>query len=161
MGLILATLLELAGCEPVTVVEVNARRRALAAACTGLHLVAPDELGDTEAEFVVDATGVPDAIEDALLRVAPGGTFMIFGVSSREVRVAMSPLAMYQRELTIVSSMAILHTYQPAVELVGRHPERFRPLLTHAFELADFETALATLSDGGAIKVTIAPRGAA
>ena len=37
--------------------------------------------------------------------------------------------------------MAILHTYQPAVELVARHAERFRPLLTHTFELGEFDQA--------------------
>jgi 2-desacetyl-2-hydroxyethyl bacteriochlorophyllide A dehydrogenase len=157
MGLILGTLLELAGCEPVTVVEANTGRRGFGAAQTGLTVVAPEALGDAEADYVVDATGVPAAVESALGRVAPGGTFMVFGVSSPDARVAMSPFAVYQREITIVGSMAILHSFQPAVELIARRPERFRPLLTHQFDLTKFHTAVATLGAADAIKVTIAP----
>jgi NADPH2:quinone reductase len=157
MGLLIGTLLELAGCEPVRIVELDDARRATGASRTGLTVVSPAELGDDQAEVVVDATGVASAIESAFAHVAAGGTVMIFGVSSPETRVPLSPFDIYQRELTIVGSMAILHSYQPAVELVGRHPERFRPLLTHAFDLADFDRAVSLISAGDAIKIVIAP----
>jgi 2-desacetyl-2-hydroxyethyl bacteriochlorophyllide A dehydrogenase len=157
MGLLLGTLLELAGCEPVRIVELDPARRANGASRTGLTVIAPDALGDDEAELVVDATGVSSAVEAALDHVAPGGTVMIFGVSSPDARVSLSPFDVYQRELTIVGSMAILHSYQPAVELVGRHPERFRPLLTHAFDLDEFDRAVSLIPSGDAIKIVIAP----
>ena len=121
-------------------------------------MIAPENLGDLTADYVVDATGVPAAIEGALDRVAKGGTFMVFGVASPEARVAMSPFAIYQREITVVGSMAILHSFQPAVELVAAHAARFEPLLTHAFPLQDFDAAVATLSHGDAVKVTIRPQ---
>jgi 2-desacetyl-2-hydroxyethyl bacteriochlorophyllide A dehydrogenase len=157
MGLILALLLEQAGCEPITVAESNGERRTFTTERTRLRIVDPETLGDLEADYVVDATGVPGAVEAALDRVAPGGTFMVFGVSPPDAHVAMSPFRIYQREITVVGSMAILGTFQPAVETVGRHPNLFRPLLTHSFELAEFDSAVAALSDGNAIKVTIAP----
>ena len=59
----------------------------------------------------------------------------------------------------MVGSMAILHSFQPAVELVAAHAARFQPLLTHAFDLSEFDTAIATLSHGDAVKVTIRPGG--
>jgi 2-desacetyl-2-hydroxyethyl bacteriochlorophyllide A dehydrogenase len=158
MGILLGILLEIEGCEPVTVVEANAARRAFAAQATGLHVIGPGDLGDLTANFVIDATGVPSAIEDAVGRVAPGGTFMVFGVASPEARVSISPFFIYQREITVVGSMAILHSFQPAVELVAAYAGRFEPLLTHAFDLSRFATAIATLSQGDAIKVTIQPR---
>lgn len=157
MGILLGILLELDGCEPVTVVEASPGRRSFARAATGLNVIAPDELGEQTADYVIDATGVPAAIEDAIGRVAPGGTFMVFGVASPDALVSVSPFAIYQREITVVGSMAILHSFQPAVELVAAHADRFRPLLTHTFELAEFDTAIATLSEGGAVKVTIRP----
>ncbi len=159
MGILLGILLEVDGCEPVTVVEANAGRRAFAARVTGLHVIGPADLGELSADYVIDATGVPSAIEDAIGRVAPGGTFMVFGVASPEARVSISPFFVYQRELTVVGSMAILHSFQPAVELVAAHASRFEPLLTHAFDLSRFDTAIATLSQGDAVKVTIRPGG--
>jgi NADPH2:quinone reductase len=157
MGLLLGTLLELAGCEPVRIVELDDVRRATGRARTGLDVISPADLGDDQADLLVDATGVPAAVASALDHVAPGGTVMVFGVSSPDARVPISPFDVYQRELTIVGSMAILHSYQPAVELVARHPERFRPLLTHAFDLADFDTAVSLIPAGDAIKITIQP----
>jgi hypothetical protein len=40
---------------------------------------------------------------------------------------------------------------------VRRRADRFRPLLTHSFGLTEFDQAIATLSDGNAVKVTITP----
>ena len=72
MGILLGILLELDGCEPVTVVEASPGRRSFARAATGLNVIAPDELGEQTADYVIDATGVPAAIEDAIGRVAAG-----------------------------------------------------------------------------------------
>jgi NADPH2:quinone reductase len=84
---------------------------------------------------------------------------MIFGVASPAARVGISPFLVYQREITIVGSMAILRTFSSAVDVVGRHADRFRPLLTHTFGLDEFERAVSALGDGSAVKVTIAPVG--
>jgi 2-desacetyl-2-hydroxyethyl bacteriochlorophyllide A dehydrogenase len=157
MGLILAILLELRGVGPLTVVEANPERRELGRGVVAAEVLAPDELGDREADYVVDATGVPAAVEDALGRVAPNGTFMIFGVSAPEATVRISPFEIYRREITVVGSMAILRTFAPAVDTVLRHASRFRPLLTHRFGLERFEDAVAAMSHGDAIKVTIEP----
>jgi 2-desacetyl-2-hydroxyethyl bacteriochlorophyllide A dehydrogenase len=157
MGLILSTLLELQGVGPITVVETNAERRELGRRLMGARVIHPEELGDEEMEHVIDATGVPAAIESALDHVAFGGTFLVFGVASPNVRVSYSPYRVYQREITIVGSMAILRTFSTAVETVRRHADRLRPLLTHSFGLAEFDQAIATLSDGNAVKVTITP----
>jgi 2-desacetyl-2-hydroxyethyl bacteriochlorophyllide A dehydrogenase len=160
MGLILAILLEVNGVGPVTIVETNAERRAFDAGLTAAAVVAPEALGEEEWELVIDATGNPGAIEDALTRVAPGGTFMVFGVASPDASIGISPFQVYQRELTIVGSMAILRTFAPAVDVVMRHADRFRPLLTHTFGLEDFGLAVAALGDGNAVKVTLAPAAA-
>jgi NADPH2:quinone reductase len=158
MGLILTTLLELHGAGPITVVETLPERREVGRRLTEARLVDPSELGDgEEMDYVVDATGVPAAIESGLEHVAFGGTFMVFGVASPDVRVSYSPFRVYEREITMVGSMAILRTVSTAVETVQRHPDRFRPFLTHSFGLDEFDRALATLADGNAVKVTIAP----
>ena len=76
----------------------------------------PEEVGGLEADYVIDATGNATAIETALGHVAFGGTFMVFGVASPAARVSYSPFTVYQREITIVGSMAIVHTYGQAVQ---------------------------------------------
>jgi len=161
MGVILAILLELQGVDPVTIVEANARRRAVITGVTRANIQAPEDSADLEADYVIDATGNATAIGAALEHVTFGGTFMVFGVASPETKVLYSPFVVYQREITIVGSMAILHTYGQAVHTVQRHAARFAPLLTHSYGLDDFDQALNMLVSGDAIKVTIAPRGGA
>jgi NADPH2:quinone reductase len=158
MGLLLSILLELRGIEPLTLVEANPERRDLDRRMVAAQVLAPEELGDLEADYVIDATGVPAAIEDGLRRVCPNGSFMVFGVSSPEAKVPISPFEIYRREITVIGSMAILRTFGPAVETVARHTARFRPLLTHRFGLDAFEDAVAAISGGSAVKVTIDPR---
>jgi NADPH2:quinone reductase len=158
MGLILAILLELGGVEPITVVETDPERRALGQRLGRVETRGWDGLGEDEWDLVVDATGNSGAIQDALERVAPGGRFMVFGVASPAARVEFSPFRLYQREITIVASMAILRTFSSAIDVVGRHPRRFLPLLTHSFELEEFDLAVAALADGGTVKVTMAPK---
>ena len=160
MGLILAVLLDLRGIGPIMVAELDPARRALAPALVGVEACGPDELGDREWELVIDATGSAGAIEAALDRVAPGGTFLVFGVASPEATVNVSPFRVYQRELTIIGSMAILGTFAAAVDVVNRHADRFRPLLTHSFGLEQFERAVGALGTPDAVKVTITPAAA-
>jgi 2-desacetyl-2-hydroxyethyl bacteriochlorophyllide A dehydrogenase len=158
MGLLLAVLLEFAGVEPITVVETRLERRTVGQRLAQIETRGPDDLAGEDWDLVIDATGSPRAIESGIERVAPGGKFMVFGVASPDARVEFSPFRFYQREITIVGSMAILRTFSSAIEVVGRHPERFLPLLTHSFELQEFDLAVAALGDGAAVKVTLAPK---
>lgn len=159
MGVLLSLLLEFQGVGPITIAEVNARRRVVIAGLTAATVCAPDELAGEEMDYVVDATGNPAAIEAALGHVAPGGAFMVFGVASPAARVPFAPFDIYQKEITIVGSMAILHTYPLAVETIQRHAARFEPLLTHTYDLDGFPQALEALAGGEAVKVMIAPNG--
>jgi threonine dehydrogenase-like Zn-dependent dehydrogenase len=70
----------------------------------------------------VDATGVPTAIESVLDLLDRGGRLLVFGVSPTEARVAISPFRIYNDELTIVGSMAILRSFGPAVDLLAGEP---------------------------------------
>jgi 2-desacetyl-2-hydroxyethyl bacteriochlorophyllide A dehydrogenase len=158
MGLILAILLETRGVAPITIVEADPDRRRIGSRVTGARVLAPGELDDAaEMEQVVEATGVPAVLEESVRHVAPGGTLLIFGVSSPDAQAAVPPFRIYQRELTVVGSMAIRHTFAPAVDVVSRHAERLRPLLTHRFGLERFDDAVRALSDGRSVKVTIIP----
>jgi len=157
MGLLLAILLDINGCQPITVVEANSKRREISRKLTGLNIISPDEARSSRADYVIDATGIPAVIEDAITRVSAGGTFMVFGVASEHAKVSFSPYAIYKDEIQITSSMAILHSFGPAIDLMKVHGDRFRPLLTHTFKLNEFEKALKVLSSGEAIKVALEP----
>ncbi len=73
-------------------------------------------------DVVIDCTGAGPAIADGLNRVGKGGTFLQFGVASYDTRATIEPYKIYNQEITITGSMAVLHSFERAgaVVLVGR-----------------------------------------
>ena len=68
-------------------------------------------------DLVIDCTGVVAAIEDGLGRVRRGGTFLQFGVANETALASWSPFQIYNNEITIAGSMAVLHSFERAAEL--------------------------------------------
>ncbi|MDA8290125.1 MAG: alcohol dehydrogenase catalytic domain-containing protein [Actinomycetota bacterium] len=158
MGTLWALALRIAGVRVVGVVETLPERRALCEALFDLPVVAPDASAGLEADYVIDATGSLAAMEEAVWHARPGGTVMFFGVTSEGARIAVPPFRLYQRELRILSSMAIVHSFGDAVSYVAEHGEALRPVVTNVFGLADFKSALSCLAGGRALKVALNPR---
>ena len=53
--------------------------------------------------------------------------------------------------------MAVLYTFEQAIELVRSGTVQTEPLLTHTFPLDGFEDALATMRAGEGLKVQVLP----
>lgn len=157
MGLVLAILLEARGAGPVTIVDSNPARRQTARLLTGASVLGPDEVQGVSAPAVIDATGNPAAIEQALECVDRAGTLLIFGVASPSARATVSPYRIYADELTILGSMAILRSFAPAVDAVTRHSARLAPLVTHTVGLDQIERGVAAVATGEAVKVVVTP----
>jgi 2-desacetyl-2-hydroxyethyl bacteriochlorophyllide A dehydrogenase len=158
MGVLWALALRLSGLQLLGVVETDAARRELCSRNFDLPLVAWAEAASVEADYVIDATGNASAMEEAFWRARPGGTVMLFGVAGTDVRVPFSPFRLYQRELRVVSSMAILHTYGAAVNFVAAHAEVLHPVVTGSFGLQSFDRALEQLRSGAALKIALDPK---
>ncbi|MBV9917235.1 MAG: zinc-dependent alcohol dehydrogenase family protein [Solirubrobacterales bacterium] len=161
MGLLLLQLLEHGGAAHITVVDRNERRlelaRSLGASAIQTDIeAASSEFGDGF-DCVVDATGVPAVIQQSFNAVRRGGKVMIFGVAPQEARVDVSPFRIYNDEITVVGSMAVLYTFVQAIELVRGGAVNTEPLLTHTFPLDGFEDALAAMRSGKGLKVQVLP----
>ena len=158
MGMLLTLLLDLRGVGPILVVETNIERAKIARQLLPAVVIEPEALDEREAELVIDATGDPVAIETALRSTAPGGTMLMFGVSAPGARASVFPYQIYEREITVRGSKAILHTFPAAVDTVRRHAPIFRRLVSTAtYPLRQFDSALAALQSGRAVKVVIQP----
>ncbi len=160
MGLLLVQLLLRDGAARVAVVDRNERRlevaRSLGATATATSVAAASEL-DGGFDAVVDATGVPQVVQEGLDAVRRGGKMMIFGVTPEDARVSVSPFRFYNDEITLVGSMAVLFTFQPAIELLRAGAIALEPLLTHTFPLNEFGEALDTMRRGEGVKVQVLP----
>jgi len=158
MGLLLLQLLVHAGAGPVTVVDrvpdrlEVARKLGAAQTATGL-----DELQDERFEIAVDATGVPAVVDGAAGLLDRGGRLLVFGVAPAEATMSLSPFRVYNDEITVTGSMAILRSFAPAVELIGSGVIDPRPLLSEPLPLDEFGEALRRVRSGQGIKWHISP----
>ncbi len=106
---------------------------------------------------VIDATGNAAAIQDGLDRVAKAGTFLQFGVADYATRVTIDPYRVYNQEITITGSMAVLHSYERAAELFAAgvlDPEVF---ISDRLPLDDYPRALDQFASGVGRKIVVVP----
>ncbi|MFE6691146.1 zinc-dependent alcohol dehydrogenase family protein [Streptomyces sp. NPDC057743] len=165
MGLLYLQVAQRSGAASVSVVDLNEERLAVARKL-GADAVATnaDALADAHPrgwEVVTDCTGNVRAIEDGLTRPARGGTFQQFGCAPDQESARFSPFRIYNDEIRIVGSMAILHSYGRAVELLGKGVIDCETMITHRFGLDDYATALETFQKGTGRKLQIVPSGPA
>src|SRR5207249_369298 len=163
MGLLLLQLARHGGASRVVMVDVNTQRLECAEqlGATRTYSDIQQALGDEPLGFncVIDATGVPAVIEHALMAAKRGGKFMVFGVASHEARISLSPFRIYNDEITIMGSMAVLFSFQPALDLISSGVINTRALLTTALPLEDFPNALNMVRKGEGVKTQILPNG--
>lgn len=159
MGLLMAQLARRAGAATVDVVDVQ-RRRLPVAERLGADRTATsaDELDRPQGwEVVIDATGVVGAIEDGLRRVARGGTFLMFGVTPAEATAEFSPFRVYNEEVTVVGSMAVLHSFERARDLLVAEAIDAEAMITHSMALESYEAAVAAFRSGAGLKIQVTP----
>jgi 2-desacetyl-2-hydroxyethyl bacteriochlorophyllide A dehydrogenase len=159
MGLMMLELAKRTGAASVDIVDINpdrlvtARQLGVSGAATSA-----DEFDRPRGwELVIDATGAAPAIQDGLSRVGPGGTFLQFGVSSYATRVEIDPYRIYNKEITITGSMAVLHSYERAADLFAigvLDPDVF---ISDRLPLADYVEALARFKAGQGRKIQVLP----
>jgi L-gulonate 5-dehydrogenase len=95
--------------------------------------------------IVFDATGVPAVIRSIFDIVAASGRIVIVGISTEEVAIPV--IYFTRKELTILGSRNNVGIFGEAVQLVQRHQERVRRLITHRFPLDRVAEAFAFAHD--------------
>jgi NADPH2:quinone reductase len=158
MGLLLLQLLLHAGAGPVTVIDRVSERLEVARKLGAAQAVTDvSALGSERFEIAVDATGVPAAIEAVAGLLDRGGRLLVFGVSPADAAISVSPFRVYNDEITITGSMAILRSFGPAADLLASGAVDPRPLLSEPLPLESFGEALNRVRAGHGIKWHIRP----
>ncbi|PKW15394.1 zinc-dependent alcohol dehydrogenase family protein [Saccharopolyspora spinosa] len=158
MGLLMQQLLQRGGAH-VTVVDRNearlGRATRLGAVRVGTDVAELDERFDA----AVDCTGAASAIEAAFDSLRRGGRLLVFGVAPAEARVSLSPFRIYNDEIKIIGSMAVLNSYGAALGLVASGAIDTDALLTDTLPLDEFPAALDLMRSGAGLKVQVLPGG--
>lgn len=101
--------------------------------------------GGEGAAVVVDATGVPALIRGAFDLVAPSGTIVVVGISDQEVSIPVIEFS--RKEVSVLGSRNSAGIFPAAVDLVRRHADTARTLITHTFPLTEVPEAIRFAAD--------------
>lgn len=159
MGLMMMELAKRAGAASVSMVDLNPARLETAEelGCTAA-VGSADELDRPRGwDNVIDCTGVVAAIEDGLPRVIKGGTFQQFGVANEDATARFSPFRVYNQEIRIIGSMAVLRSYERAAELFAEGVLRPEVLISDRKPLEDYPAALEQFRAGVGRKIQVRP----
>ena len=160
MGLMLGQVARHAGASRVDMVDINPARFDVA------KRLCADEVATSADAFeraggwdvVMDATGAVPAIEDGLRRVSRGGTFLVFGVASADAMARFSPFRIYNDEITVMGSMAIVHSFERALSLIDRGVIDCAALITRRMPLESWSEAVETFRHGAGLKTQVTLR---
>ena len=98
-------------------------------------------------DYIVDASGDPQAVEEAIPLLAPGGTFMVFGVCPQGSSISVDPFELYNKEARIIASKMPPLTLSRAVALVESGTIDCKRIVTGRFPLAELPETLAMFTD--------------
>ncbi|MFX4293507.1 MULTISPECIES: zinc-dependent alcohol dehydrogenase family protein [Streptomyces] len=159
MGLMMLELAKLTGAASVDVVDLNPDRLATARTLGVSNAAAgADELGRPQGwDIVIDATGNAAAIQDGINRVAKAGTFLQFGVSDYATTATIEPYKIYNQEITITGSMAVLHSYERAADLFANGVIDPAVFISDRVPLADYPAAIDQFKAGKGRKIVVVP----
>ena len=159
MGLMMMELAKRSGAASVSMVDLNPARLETARelGCSAA-VGSADELDRPRGwDNVIDCTGVVAAIEDGLPRVIKGGTFQQFGVANEDAVARFSPFAVYNQEIRIVGSMAVLHSFERAAQLLAEGVLQPEVMISDRKPLDDYPAALEQFRAGVGRKIQVTP----
>ena len=89
--------------------------------------------------LVLEATGAPSSLENAIRLVASAGRIVQVGISPRTATVSMKDIPF--KELDLLGSRNSLNLIPDGLDLLARHPDQAQALMTHRFGFADLQQA--------------------
>lgn len=163
MGLLLIQALHHSGASQVAVVEKEPGRLALARQMGATAAImagreqtkALKELAPYGFAVVIDATGVPAVIAQALNYLKPRGQYLQFGVAPRQATITWQPYEIFHNDWTIIGSFALCYTFQPAIAWLAHGVVDISPLVSHTLPLSDFQHGFQDFAEGKTLKVHI------
>ncbi len=109
-----------------------------------------------DVDVAFEAAGPPEAVQQCLDAVRPGGTVVVIGIPSED-RYLLRPSQLRRHELTLRFCRRQNENYPEAISLVREGKVRLDPILTHRFpvERAQEAFALAERKAEGALRVAV------
>lgn len=136
--------------------EKHGADEVLDASRTDVPVRVREMTGGRGADLSIAASGSQKAIVQALRSVRRGGRVCVFGVPPRGSVLDYDVSEAYNSEMSILSSYgASDRDTAKALSLISEHPIDFGALITHRFEIEEFQKAVEVASGATGMKVVI------
>lgn len=163
MGLQNAQVARFNGARVVAIVDINPERLEIARSfgfdVLGTSLDEVRHVAPRGFDCVIEATGKTKVAERAIDAVIRGGKLLLFGVCPPEETAGYAPFKIYNEEITVIGSMAVLRSYGPAIDLLAAGGVDTDKMVTHTFPIERFDEAVELVRAGGGLKVQVTPNG--
>ena len=165
VGLLWAQMLSNSPCRLLIQSEIAAFRRAKANRLGANVVIDPtaEDLSERVAaelpdgvDFIIDATGEPAAIQQALPLLAKGGTFMIFGVCPAGSSISIDPFELYNKQAKIVASKMPPNTLDRSARMIESGRIDCHEIVTGTFGLDKLPESVAAFNDHRETQVKVA-----
>lgn len=88
-------------------------------------------------DIVVDATGISAVVQQALQYMGPVATFLQFGVTKETDVIKLNTFDLYNKDWTLIGSMAINYTFLPALNWMKADRLNVAPLISRTISLEE------------------------
>jgi 2-desacetyl-2-hydroxyethyl bacteriochlorophyllide A dehydrogenase len=159
MGLQNAQVARYYGASVVAIVDINPKRQEIARSfgfdVVGSSLDEVKQVAPRGFDNVIEATGRTKVAEKAIDAVIRRGKLLLFGVCPPGERAAYDPFKIYNEEITILGTMAVLQSYGPAIDIIAAGAIDTDKMVTHTFPIEAFAEAVELVRRGDGLKVQI------
>ncbi|MGA2612065.1 MAG: zinc-dependent alcohol dehydrogenase family protein [Spirochaetia bacterium] len=160
IGMLLIRTARAWGATRFTVAELSekrldaARRDGVAEATTDVSSLPSDRF-----DVVIDATGAPAMLSQAIRLARPGGRILMFGVAPQGRTATIEPFQVFRKGLSIFASYTSRRNSLQALALIGSGRVRVDDLVSHRMPLEGLETGIRKIEDRNenAMKVMVFP----
>ena len=161
MGLLNAQVARYNGASLVALIDINEGRLERARDVFGFEHVATRledlrEIAPRGFDNVIEATGVTKVAEMAIDAVKRRGKLLLFGVCPPGEKASYDAFKIYNEEIAILGTMAVLNSYGPAIDIINSGAIDVKQMVTDTFTLDEFPAALAHVRGGTGLKVQVA-----
>jgi threonine dehydrogenase-like Zn-dependent dehydrogenase len=161
MGLQNAQVARFNGARVVAIIDINPGRldtaRSFGFDVVGASLNEVRHVAPRGFDNVIEATGKTKVAEQAIDAVIRRGKLLLFGVCPPGEKAAYEPYKIYNEEITIFGTMAVLYSYGPAIDVISAGAVDAKKMVTHTFPIDQFAEAVELVRQGGGLKVQIDP----
>jgi D-arabinitol dehydrogenase (NADP+) len=168
-GQVLAQLVKLNGASHLTVAAPAGPKLDLVARLAADEAVAIDrkdpevhrrglrEVSANGFDYVIEATGSTDLLQDAIRFARRRGTVMVYAVYPDHAIAQVTPADLMRREVTIKGSFAQIDCFPRALDYLESGKVKVDEIVTHEIPLRDYRKALDLALAREGIKIAIIP----